>query len=87
MRLDKYLKLSRLLKRRTVAREMADVGAVKINGRAAKPASNVADGDVLEISFPRRTLRVKVLCSDESALKRAAQPYRLEEERRVEAHE
>lgn len=87
MRLDKYLKLSRLVKRRTMAQEMADVGAVKINGRQAKPSTNVSDGDVLEISFPRRLIKVKVITADESALKKRAEPYELVEESRVEREE
>lgn len=87
MRVDKYLKLSRLVKRRTIAQEMADVGAVKINGRQVKPSANVADGDILEISFPRRLLKVKVITADESALKKKAEPYELVEESRVEREE
>lgn len=87
MRLDKYLKLSRLVKRRTSAQEMADVGAVRINGRVAKPSSNVADGDILEISFPRRLLEVKVITADEQALKKKAEPYELVGEKRVERAE
>lgn len=83
MRLDKYLKLSRLVKRRTVAQEMADVGAVKINDRRAKPSTNVADGDILEISFPRRLLKVKVITADEIALKKKAEPYELVEDKRI----
>ena len=84
MRLDKYLKLSRLVKRRTVAQEMAQVGAVKINGRTAKAASNVTEEDIVEISYPRCLLKVKVLSADETALKRKTAPYLLVEEKRVE---
>lgn len=87
MRLDKYLKLSRLVKRRTVAQEMAEVGAVRINGRKAKPAANIADGDILEIAYPRRLLKVKVLSSDEASLKRKAEPYEFLEETRVDPEE
>lgn len=87
MRLDKYLKLSRLVKRRTLAQEMADVGAVKINDRQGKPSTNVADGDILEISYPRRLLKVKVLTADETALKRKSEPYELIEEKIVQREE
>lgn len=87
MRLDKYLKLSRLVKRRTVAQEMADVGAVKVNGRQGKPSTNVADGDILEISYPRRLLKVKILTADESALKKKSEPYELIEEKRAQREE
>ena len=51
MRLDKYLKVSRLIKRRTVAKEMVDAGRVKINDKVAKPGTEVKVGDVLEIGF------------------------------------
>ena len=87
MRLDKYLKLSRLVKRRTVAQEMSEIGAVRINKRAAKPASNVADGDTIEIAYPRRSLTVRVLTADETALKRGAVAYEQMEEKRAEIDE
>ena len=51
MRLDKYLKVSRIIKRRTVAKEASEGGRVSINGKIAKPASEVKPGDVLEIRF------------------------------------
>lgn len=84
MRLDKFLKLSRLVKRRTIAQEMAEIGAVRINGRGVKPAAEVREGDIIEIAYPRRLLKVKVLVAEEMALKRKAEPYELIEERRVE---
>lgn len=61
MRLDKFLKLSRLVKRRTVANEFCDVGGVKINGRAAKASTEVNVGDELVMAFGNKTLTVKVL--------------------------
>lgn len=70
MRLDKYLKLARLVKRRTVAQEMIDLKAVRINGRECKPSSEVREGDVIEIAYINRVLKVKVLCADEAVLKR-----------------
>ena len=70
MRLDKYLKLARLVKRRTVAQEMIDLKAVRINGRECKPSSEVREGDVIEIAYINRVLKVKVLCADEAILKR-----------------
>ena len=60
MRLDKYLKVSRLIKRRTVAKEMVDAGRVKINGKIAKPGNEVSVGDELEIGFGRRMVRAKI---------------------------
>jgi ribosomal 50S subunit-recycling heat shock protein len=65
MRLDKFLKVSRLIKRRTVANEAASGGRVKVNGREVKPAHEVKMGDVLEVRFGARTIRVEVLSVDE----------------------
>ncbi len=61
MRLDKYLKVSRLIKRRTVANEACDAGRVLINGKVAKASANVAVGDVIEIGFGTRSVKVEVL--------------------------
>ena len=70
MRLDKFLKLARLVKRRTVAQEMIELGAVRLNGRACKSSSEVHDNDILEIAYIAKLLKVKVLCSNETLLKR-----------------
>ncbi len=61
MRLDKYLKVSRLIKRRTVANEACDNARITVNGRPAKASYDVKVGDVLAIAFGTRTLRVEVL--------------------------
>ena len=61
MRLDKYLKVSRLIKRRTIAKEICDGGKVKINGRVAKAGSDVKVGDRLEIGFGQKQLIVEIL--------------------------
>ena len=61
MRLDKYLKISRLIKRRTVAKEIADQGRISINGKVAKSSSDVSTNDELEVRFGNKTLIVKVL--------------------------
>ena len=60
MRLDKYLKVSRLIKRRTVDNEACDAGRVTINGRPAKASAEVKAGDVLEIRFGNRDVKVRV---------------------------
>ena len=60
MRLDKFLKVSRLIKRRTVANEACDGGRVSVNGTPAKASREVKPGDVIEIRFGERTLRVEV---------------------------
>ena len=75
--MDKWLKFSRLIKRRTVAQEACDGGHVSINGRVAKPSSDVKEGDVIAISFGSRTLRAEVLSVAETVRKDdAAAMYR-----------
>jgi len=69
MRLDKYLKVSRLIKRRTIANEACDGGRVSINGKVAKASVNVAVGDVIEIQFGANVQRVRVLSIKEHARK------------------
>ena len=61
MRLDKYLKVSRIIKRRTVANDACDASHVTVNGKPAKASYDVKEGDVIEVSFGQRTLKVKVL--------------------------
>lgn len=72
MRLDKYLKVSRLIKRRTVANEACDAGRVMINGKVAKAGADVKVGDVIEISFGTNPLKVKVLSIQETVRKEEA---------------
>ncbi|MPM78078.1 hypothetical protein SDC9_125088 [bioreactor metagenome] len=69
MRLDKYLKVSRLIKRRTVANQACDMGRVQINGKAAKPSQDVKEGDVLTLEMGPRTIRAKVVSLNEHAQK------------------
>lgn len=66
MRLDKFLKVSRLIKRRTVAKEVCDSGRVMLNGRPAKAGTEVKAGDVLTLALGTRTLEVKVLDTPET---------------------
>lgn len=61
MRLDKFLKVSRIVKRRVLAKELCDGGRATVNGRPAKAGHEVAVGDVLELHFGQRTLKVQVL--------------------------
>ncbi|MGN1445208.1 MAG: RNA-binding S4 domain-containing protein [Eubacteriales bacterium] len=61
MRLDKYLKVSRIIKRRTVANDACDAAHVTVNGRPAKASYDVKVGDVVEITFGGRTLKIRVL--------------------------
>ena len=77
MRLDKYLKVSRIIKRRTVANEACDNERVSVNGRTARASYEVKEGDVIAIRFGERTLTVEVLSVKESAGKAdAAAMYR-----------
>ena len=72
MRLDKYLKVSRLIKRRTVANEACDNARVTANGRPVKASYDVKAGDVLELRFGERTVKVEVLSVTENVGKDAA---------------
>ena len=69
MRLDKYLKVSRLIKRRTVANDACDGERVSVNGRQVKARDQVKEGDVIEIAFGNRTLKVEVTRVSETASK------------------
>lgn len=72
MRLDKYLKVSRIIKRRTVAKEAGEGGRVSVNGKVAKPAQDVKPGDILEIRFGERVTRCRVLSVAETVRKNEA---------------
>lgn len=72
MRLDKYLKVSRLIKRRTVANEACDSGRVLINDKPAKASANVKEGDIISISFGNKEVKVEVLDVQETVKKEEA---------------
>lgn len=72
MRLDKYLKVSRLIKRRTVANEACDAGRVLVNGNVAKASVKVKVGDIIEIQFGMKTVKVEVLAIQETTKKEEA---------------
>jgi ribosomal 50S subunit-recycling heat shock protein len=72
MRLDKFLKVSRVIKRRTVANEACDNAHVSVNGRPAKASYDVKVGDILEITFGQRTLKIRVVCVQEHVTKAGA---------------
>lgn len=81
MRLDKYLKVSRIIKRRTVANDACDTEHVTANGRRAKASYDVKEGDILEITFGQRTLKIRVLSVRDSVAKAdAASMYEVIEE-------
>ena len=66
MRLDKYLKVSRLIKRRPVANEACDTGRISVNGKKAKASLNVKIGDIIEIGFGDKQVKVEVLSLEET---------------------
>lgn len=72
MRLDKYLKVSRLIKRRTIANEACDAGRVLINDKPAKASANVKPGDIIEIGFGAKSIKVEVLNIVETTKKEEA---------------
>ena len=78
MRLDKFLKVSRLIKRRTVANEACDAGRVSVNGKTAKASSAVKPGDIIEIQFGTKTVKAQIESISETVKKEeAAQMYKL----------
>ncbi|MCD8096291.1 MAG: RNA-binding S4 domain-containing protein [Ruminococcus sp.] len=78
MRLDKYLKVTRLIKRRTVANEACDAGKIEVNGKVARASYNVKEGDVILINMGQKPLKVEVISVNEYATKdNAAENYRV----------
>lgn len=72
MRLDKYLKVSRIIKRRTVAKEACESGRVSINGKVAKPSTEVNEDDIIEIRYASKVLTAKILNISNHVLKEEA---------------
>ncbi len=72
MRLDKYLKITRLIKRRTIANEACDAGRISVNGKVARASYDVKLGDIIEINLGQRPMKVKVLGVSEYATKETA---------------
>ena len=83
MRLDKFLKVSRLIKRRTVANEACDAGRVAVNGKPAKASVSVKEGDVIEIQFGNKSVKAEVLKIQETTKKEEAK----DESSKVEQNE
>lgn len=84
MRLDKYLKVSRLIKRRTLAKEVSEASRITINNRIAKPSSNVNINDIIQIRFGNKEVTIKVTAILESTKKSdAAEMYDLIKEERI----
>ena len=72
MRLDKYLKVSRLIKRRTIANEACDAGRVMVNGKPAKASVNVKVGDIIEVLFGAKSVKIRVLDIQDTTKKEQA---------------
>ncbi|MDF0480766.1 RNA-binding S4 domain-containing protein [Vagococcus sp. PNs007] len=88
MRLDKFLKVSRIIKRRTVAKEVADKGRIQVNGQMAKSSTSVKVGDSIKILFGNKTLEIKVLQLKDSTKKEDAEKmYEIISETREEGFE
>ncbi|MDR0615151.1 MAG: RNA-binding S4 domain-containing protein [Lactobacillales bacterium] len=88
MRIDKFLKVSRLIKRRSVAKEVADKGRIQLNGVVAKSSTNVKVGDHILIRFGNKQVEVKVLALLESTKKEdASKMYEIIREARIEKEE
>ncbi|MHC3787257.1 RNA-binding S4 domain-containing protein [Enterococcus gallinarum] len=84
MRLDKFLKISRIIKRRSVAKEVADKGRIQINGKLAKSSSDIKVGDTVRIQFGNKVLEIKVQELHESTKKEdAAKMYVILKEERI----
>lgn len=78
MRLDKYLKVSRLIKRRSVVNDACDAGRVMVNGKQAKAGTSVKEGDIIEVQFGNSTLKAEVLqIVDTTRKEEAKEMYRL----------
>jgi ribosomal 50S subunit-recycling heat shock protein len=73
MRLDKFLKLSRIIKRRTVANEACQAGRIQVNGKVAKPSANVKAGDIIEIEFGNKVVKAEVVATPEIVKKEDAE--------------
>lgn len=88
MRLDKFLKLSRLIKRRPLAKQVAEQGRIKVNGQVAKPATTVAVGDEIEVTFGQTIVTVEVTELKEHVRKaEAASLYKVIREEKVNLDE
>ena len=88
MRLDKFLKVSRLIKRRTVANEVSDTGRVLINGNPAKPAKQIKENDIIEIEYATRTTKAKVLKvpTGNVSIQQAQELYEIVEQKQIFAY-
>ncbi len=88
MRLDKYLKVSRIIKRRTISKEMSESSRVRVNGKVAKPSTKVKVGDIIDVEFGRMILKIEVKELRDHVLKDDSHMlYEIIEEKRREENE
>lgn len=84
MRLDKFLKVSRVIKRRTLAKEVCDSGRVSVNGRVVKPSQEVKPGDIMELDFGTKRVRIEILATPNTVrADQAKDLYRVLEETKI----
>jgi len=87
LRLDRFLKVSRIVKRRSVAQEMISHGAVRVCMAEVKPSKVLKPGDIIEVAFPRKIVTVRVTSVDEHVVRRGEEAFELIEERAVTGEE
>lgn len=87
MRLDRFLKVSRIVKRRSVAHEMISHGAVRVGRIEVKPSKEIKPGDIIEVAFPRKILTLRVFSIEENAVRRGEGAFEIIEERSVTGEE
>jgi len=87
LRLDRFLKLSRIVKRRSAAQEMISHGAVRVGMAEVKPSKDLKPGDIIEVAFPRKIVTVRVTSVEEHAVRRGEGAFELIEERSVTGEE
>ncbi len=87
MRVDRFLKMARIVKRRSLAQEMIAHGAVRVGKSEVRPSRDLKPGDIVEVAFPRKVLTLKVTTVEESELKRGVCAFDIIEERHVSGEE
>lgn len=87
MRLDRFLKVSRIIKRRSVAHEMISHGAVRVGRTEVKPSKDIKPGDIIEVAFPRKILTLRVDSIEENTVRRGEGAFEIIEERSVTGEE
>jgi len=87
LRLDRFLKLSHVVKRRSYAQEMITHGAVRVGGVPVRSSKGLKPGDIIEVAFPKKVLTLKVTSVDESLLRRGGEAFELIGERQVRGDE